>query len=149
MKSDEYRAIAFSYYPKKCQSCGTERDVEVHHINGDTSNNKISNLIPLCSTCHKKVEARSARISMRNVDKEITTTNPLLVWLIRVKRLKRSKDLVKGEDKHANRCRNPKCRGTLIGIEDICCTDRCKEKFEEFKQWTESVTPNEIAVPDQ
>ena len=54
-----YRKIALLSYPNKCSSCGYDTYInvlEVHHIDGDRSNNNINNLIILCPTCHKEVE---------------------------------------------------------------------------------------------
>ena len=46
-----------------CQGCGCKYKLEVHHIDGsgsnksiDKTNNKMSNLITLCHTCHMEVE---------------------------------------------------------------------------------------------
>jgi hypothetical protein len=37
-----------------CEKCGKEEDLQIHHIDEDRSNNRISNLEVLCYTCHKK-----------------------------------------------------------------------------------------------
>jgi len=39
-------------YGKKCFECKSEIDVEIHHINKISKDNKIENLIPLCSDHH-------------------------------------------------------------------------------------------------
>jgi 5-methylcytosine-specific restriction endonuclease McrA len=50
-----------------CQSCGhvasdmplTKSDrLEVHHIDGNAHNDRLDNLITLCSTCHRKTYRR-------------------------------------------------------------------------------------------
>jgi 5-methylcytosine-specific restriction endonuclease McrA len=41
----------------QCESCGYDKIrgvLEIHHIDGDRSNNKMSNLSVLCPTCHKE-----------------------------------------------------------------------------------------------
>lgn len=45
--------------PYKCQKCGCdghwqdgEISLEIHHVDGDKTNNEISNLIYLCPNCH-------------------------------------------------------------------------------------------------
>ena len=53
-----YRAMALSHYPNVCMCCGwneDERVLEVHHIDGDRTNNQLSNLSILCPTCHRKI----------------------------------------------------------------------------------------------
>lgn len=41
-----------------CSSCGYSEFVEgleVHHIDGDSKNNNVSNLMILCATCHRLI----------------------------------------------------------------------------------------------
>lgn len=54
-KRVNYRKLAFAEYPAVCAHCGFGiRDVlEVAHIDGDRSNNAVSNLVILCPNCHK------------------------------------------------------------------------------------------------
>ena len=51
----DYRPICFDRYDKRCQNCSSTDSVEVHHIDGDRTNNVEDNLIPLCPTCHQQV----------------------------------------------------------------------------------------------
>lgn len=44
----------FRAYGSRCAMCGRQEHLEIHHIDGDRSNNKPKNLIPLCGNCHKK-----------------------------------------------------------------------------------------------
>jgi hypothetical protein len=37
-----------------CEICGSEKNVDVHHKNGDPQNNDIQNLQRLCRGCHIK-----------------------------------------------------------------------------------------------
>jgi hypothetical protein len=55
---DAYRTTCFLEHEKKCVICGEEQIVEVHHYDGNHSNNKIENLIPLCPTHHKYCHSR-------------------------------------------------------------------------------------------
>ncbi len=50
-----YRKIAFDSYPPICACCGfgIPEVLEVAHIDGERSNNKINNLVILCPNCHK------------------------------------------------------------------------------------------------
>jgi len=43
--------------PRKCMWCKKVKAQEIHHIDENPSNNKQSNLIPLCGTCHNRVTA--------------------------------------------------------------------------------------------
>jgi len=36
----------------KCNRCGTDRQIEIHHKDEDITNNSVSNLVPLCKRCH-------------------------------------------------------------------------------------------------
>lgn len=48
-----------------CNKCNEEgRRLEIHHIDGNHSNNKVSNLDILCSSCHKKEHYKMGRVSM-------------------------------------------------------------------------------------
>jgi len=54
-KSIDYRKIAFKAYDPVCVHCGFGiiSVLEVAHIDGDRSNNKLENLVILCPNCHK------------------------------------------------------------------------------------------------
>lgn len=39
---------------KKCLICGSTKNVDVHHNDGDYTNNNLENLIHLCRSCHMK-----------------------------------------------------------------------------------------------
>lgn len=41
---------------KKCEICGSTEHLEMHHINGDSTDNRIENLQILCPTCHANTE---------------------------------------------------------------------------------------------
>jgi len=36
----------------KCQKCGSKEKLVVHHINGNDTDNSLSNLITICNKCH-------------------------------------------------------------------------------------------------
>ena len=38
-----------------CVTCGAPKDLHGHHIDGDSTNNVLSNVVTLCATCHYKL----------------------------------------------------------------------------------------------
>mgnify|MGYP001065304300 FL=1 len=53
-----YTKVAFQTYEAKCEKCGYDKYLEVlevHHIDGDRSNNVPENLMILCPTCHREI----------------------------------------------------------------------------------------------
>jgi 5-methylcytosine-specific restriction endonuclease McrA len=42
----------------KCQSCGSTKNLMVHHKDGNRKNNDASNLKTLCWSCHEKITNR-------------------------------------------------------------------------------------------
>lgn len=55
--SKAYRRIAFDFYDNVCANCGYSKCpvLEIHHIDGNRTNNHIENLKVLCPTCHEEV----------------------------------------------------------------------------------------------
>lgn len=50
----DYRALALDHHGAVCGLCDNgRRKLVVHHRNGDETDHRISNLIPLCYSCHK------------------------------------------------------------------------------------------------
>jgi len=39
---------------KLCEHCGTEQDLQVHHLDENRQNNELTNLKLLCRSCHSK-----------------------------------------------------------------------------------------------
>ncbi len=65
----------FNYYCSRCgQDCrnstNAEMVLQVHHIDENPENNTLENLIPLCASCHLKIE-REARIHAPNHEKQM------------------------------------------------------------------------------
>ena len=83
MSAQNYRQRCFERWDEKCACCGDTTAIEVHHIDGNASNNEKANLIPLCTGCHNIVESHSWTAELNS---DIDTNNPLLTWLIKVKR---------------------------------------------------------------
>jgi hypothetical protein len=58
--SDEYRQKCLEEKGRECYNCSSTTQIEVHHIDGDRSNNDLKNLIPLCRDCHSFVHRQDA-----------------------------------------------------------------------------------------
>lgn len=69
-RSGLYRAKARFYHPDaRCMCCGKQlswddKSMEVHHVNGNHDDFTLTNLKPLCHSCHKKYH-RKSQITMR------------------------------------------------------------------------------------
>jgi 5-methylcytosine-specific restriction endonuclease McrA len=63
----QYRQIAFEYLEPTCSICGYSdtRVLEVHHKDGDRSNNLLTNLDILCPTHHTEYD-----LGIRTYNKE-------------------------------------------------------------------------------
>lgn len=63
-----YREKAKFYHPEaKCLCCGKQlswedNSIEVHHVDGDHNNYALTNLMPLCHSCHRKYHRKSQPI---------------------------------------------------------------------------------------
>lgn len=53
-----YRFICFEAHGKKCIVCGEEKILAVHHLNGNHSDNRPENLVPLCPTHHQYIHSK-------------------------------------------------------------------------------------------
>ena len=65
----------FNYYCSRCgKDCRNTKNAEmvlqVHHIDENPGNNDLENLIPLCASCHLKIE-REARLHAPNHEKQL------------------------------------------------------------------------------
>lgn len=49
----KYVRVCFRHHEKKCVCCDESNVVEVHHYDGNKTNNSPENLIPLCPTHHQ------------------------------------------------------------------------------------------------
>lgn len=64
----KYRPAHFSAYrhayevlgkEKKCEMCGSKKNIDVHHIDGNYQNNTPENLMILCRSCHMKIHRKN------------------------------------------------------------------------------------------
>jgi len=58
MSEIDYRVKCLKQQINACYVCGEADSICVHHINGDRSDNRLENLIPLCLSCHGKVHTK-------------------------------------------------------------------------------------------
>lgn len=67
MKDKDYngnyaREILKNIFGTKCKKCKKETDpIIFHHIDGDSNNNQIDNIMPLCASCHGKAHKKKAK----------------------------------------------------------------------------------------
>jgi len=47
-----YRKKCLDAKEARCELCGRTNNIEVHHIDGNRSNNSLDNLLPVCQHCH-------------------------------------------------------------------------------------------------
>lgn len=59
-----------------CEVCGSEKSLDIHHIDGDWQNNNLDNLMCLCRSCHMKCERRGDK----NNNYRIRKLTPLETW---------------------------------------------------------------------
>ena len=59
-----------------CEICGSEKSLDIHHIDGDWQNNNLDNLMCLCRSCHMKCERRRDK----NNNYRIRKLTPLETW---------------------------------------------------------------------
>jgi hypothetical protein len=50
------------YLKDACEICGSKKDLEVHHINKNHLDNSITNLMTVCSSCHKRIHNQNLNI---------------------------------------------------------------------------------------
>lgn len=68
MDATKYQTIAFQHHPKKCAVCEEKRVLEVHHYNGDHSDNSPENLVPMCPTHHRYMHSKYRYVFEMAVD---------------------------------------------------------------------------------
>jgi hypothetical protein len=64
----DYRERCLDERISCCWVCGSTDELEVHHINGDRSDNDLSNLLPLCEDCHSEVHYEKVGASDERIE---------------------------------------------------------------------------------
>ena len=65
-----YRIKAIDAHGKVCSNCGSDEAIEVHHRDGDRTNNSIDNLLPLCRRCHRRLHS----VGLDGLEEELLPT---------------------------------------------------------------------------
>lgn len=50
-----YRKTCFDAHGRECVVCGAGENLIAHHVNGNRSDSEVSNLRPMCRSCHRSV----------------------------------------------------------------------------------------------
>lgn len=68
-----FRQRALAHYGKKCYVCGTFRGpIQIHHLTyARFTRERLSDVRPLCQTCHREVTALHWRMGRRKVSGEV------------------------------------------------------------------------------
>ena len=53
-----FHRLARTYASQCCATCGSTKNLDVHHKDGNWKNNEMSNLETLCHSCHMKLHWR-------------------------------------------------------------------------------------------
>ena len=90
-----------------CAICGTTKKIHIHHImpNRITHDQSKENLIPLCATCHIKIE-RLTRDILKAFEGEHEKAEPLLRLVLRQRQFETSlviKEILNGNSKNKNK----------------------------------------------
>ena len=97
------RVAPFSM-PNFCAICGTTKKIHIHHImpNRISHDQNKENLIPLCASCHPKIE-RVTRDFLKAFDGEYEKAEPLLRMILRQRQYATSlviKEILNGNSKN-------------------------------------------------
>lgn len=139
-----YRYHARKFIKKNCETCGTDKKLQVHHKDRDWTNNEPSNLETLCATCHMKwhhehdhIVTLKEHVPCRVCGKpyELYKSREDLCSTHRANLLKYGVEVVpKAEPPPCRVCGAPYRHGT--SRRDLCA--KCRK--------THKATPNECAV---
>jgi hypothetical protein len=60
--TDKERNIILDARGRKCEDCGKDHDLQIHHLDGNPANNALENLMVACYTCHKIRDRKIAKL---------------------------------------------------------------------------------------
>lgn len=115
------RLISEGIKSETCECCGLSKwnglpiKLELHHINGDSNDNRLVNLQILCPNCHSMTD------NYRGRNRKTKKTKPSNEWLNSVEKVKLSKSPPK--NKKSKQCEN--CGGNYYGNNKKYCSIKC------------------------
>jgi nucleoside-triphosphatase THEP1 len=120
----KHQERCYQNYERQCVACESTDKIEVHHIDGDSTNNQENNLIPLCEGCHWDVERECFT---DDVGETIDSDDPLIIWLVKRKR------------SGSPRSENSNGKTAMVSIDDETRDELRKYKAEHGDTYTEAV----------
>lgn len=53
-----HRKRCFEQTDQVCLCCGADSSLDIHHVDGNPTNDNLDNLVVLCKSCHRKVHSK-------------------------------------------------------------------------------------------
>ena len=63
-----------------CELCGSDTNLDIHHIDGNWQNNNLDNLMCLCRSCHTRYERNKDKVVEEPSELRIRKLTPREVW---------------------------------------------------------------------
>lgn len=63
--TDAYRKRVYPLRGSQCEICGTLENLNIHHVDGDVTNEAPSNLMTLCASCHTKLHWKNGKTASK------------------------------------------------------------------------------------
>jgi len=65
--SHTFKKLAETLKDKKCSLCGSEKNVDIHHKDGNKKNNELDNGILLCRQCHMRIHKLKNKFNISHI----------------------------------------------------------------------------------
>lgn len=62
------KKILAKYKKEHCGRCGSQQSLDLHHLDGNRTNNWLENLLTLCDSCHTRLHWETGKIPWRRHD---------------------------------------------------------------------------------
>lgn len=126
------RLIESGLKEKKCECCGlrvwNEKEIplEIHHINGDRTDNRIENILILCPNCHAQTDGYRGKNKVRYGKKEYISDKDAKERYEQYKEEKLKKEKEIKENKQKQNIRHCKhCGKELTSRQKVYCSQEC------------------------